>query len=148
MPTVLTASLVVSPTEAYLAYSDERRKLGPNGEPRIARILHTIDAGAVWRELPWVRTLLSKIRHPGYPTWPPEMVQRLVVRDGRLVITHRDEWVPYEPGGESLWESTLDRGEWQTVHIRLMRYDDHDPASPKVRSVQSLPSNFRSPSAH
>ena len=145
MVTVLTASLVVSPTEAYLAYSDERRTLGHNGEPRISRIVHTRDGGVSWRELPWARTLLSRIRHPGYPTWPPEAVQQMTTRDGLLVITHRDEWVPYEPGGESLWESAFEHGEWHTSRIRVLDYEGRDLASPPVRAVAWLPPDFHLP---
>ena len=148
LSTVLTASLVASAREAYLAYSDERRQLGQCGEPRISRILHTVDAGLTWHELPWVRTLMSRIRHPGYPTWPPESVQQLMLRDGRLVITHRDEWVPYEPGGESLWESVFAHGEWHTSRIRAMDYDGRDAASPLMRPLAQLPSEFHPPAAH
>lgn len=145
MPTALTASLVATATEAFLAYSDERRTLGPNGEPRIARILHTRDGGATWREVPWVRTLLSRIRHPGFPTWPPETVLRLSVRESCLVISHRDEWVPYEPGGESLWESTFANGEWKTARIRILDYDGHDSPSSIVTQAPIFPTGFMEP---
>ena len=145
MSTVLTTSLVISPTEAYLAYSDTRRTLGPNGEPRIARILHTLDAGQTWRELPWVRSLLSRIRHPGYPTWPPESILVMTMRDRDLVITHRDEWVPYEPGGESLWESVFENGEWHTVRIRVMDYEVHDSPAQTLRIPAQLPIGFSTP---
>ena len=145
MSTLLTASLVLSPLEAYLAYSDERRTLGHNGEPRISRILHTEDAGLTWHELPWVRSLMSRIRHPGYPTWPPESVQRMATRDDRLLITHHDEWVPYEPGGESLWESVFEHGEWHTSRIRALDYEGPDAASPPTRPVTLLPPGFSSP---
>ena len=145
MPSVLTASLVVSATDAFVAYSDERRTTGPNGEPRIARILHTRDSGTSWHELPWVRSLLSRIRHPGYPTWPPEAVQRLELRSAKLVITHRDEWVPYEPGGESLWESTFDGSEWQAVRVRVLDYDGRDSAVPIGSVEPQLPAGFMPP---
>jgi hypothetical protein len=145
-PSVLTASLVISTTEAFVAFSDERRTLGPNGEPRISRLLHTRDAGASWRELPWVRSLLSRIRHPGYPTWPPEAVLRMELRNAKLVISHRDEWVPYEPGGESLWESTFDWSEWQAARIRVMDYEGSDAATPPfTRVVPSFPRGFTPP---
>lgn len=143
--TLLTTSLVRSPLEAYLAYSDERRMLGHNGEPRISRILHTKDAGLTWHELPWVRSLMSRIRHPGYPTWPPESVQRMTTRDDRLVITHHDEWVPYEPGGESLWESVFEHGEWHTSRIRALDYEGRDAVSMRTRPVMLLPAGFKPP---
>ena len=143
--TLLTTSLVRSPLEAYLAYSDERRMLGHNGEPRISRILHTKDAGLTWHELPWVRSLMSRIRHPGYPTGPPESVQRMTTRDDRLVITHHDEWVPYEPGGESLWESVFEHGEWHTSRIRALDYEGRDAVSMRTRPVMLLPAGFKPP---
>jgi hypothetical protein len=144
---VLTASLVVSPVEAYLAFSEERRSLGPNGEPRIARILHTRDQGVTWREVPWVRSLMSRIRHPGYPTWPPELVIGMRMREGLLRIIHRDEWVPYEPGGESLWESTLDDGEWHLLRIRLIDYETSGAPTHPYRIGRRVPTGFQSPPA-
>jgi hypothetical protein len=102
----VTAQLVVSNQEAYVAYSVTRRLLGPNGEPRIARLLHTSNGGQSWSEIPWRRTLWSRISHLGFPTWPPEGVSQIEFIGEQLTITHRDEWVPFEPGGESLWCST------------------------------------------
>ena len=142
---MLTTSLVLSPVEAYLAYSDERRTPGHNGEPRISRILHTANAGVSWYELPWVRSLMSRIRHPGYPTWPPESVQRMTTRADCLVITHHDAWVPYEPGGESLWESVFEHGEWHTSRIRTLDYDGRDTAAPPTRPATPLPPGFTPP---
>src|SRR5262245_3286707 len=72
----VTAQLVVSSQEAYVAYSVRRRRMGPNGEPRIARLLHTSNRGQTWSEIPWRRTLWSRISHLGFPTWPPEGSRR------------------------------------------------------------------------
>lgn len=141
----LTAQLVVSEHEAYIAYTTNRDPLGPNGEPEIAHVLHTTDGGKTWLELPWNRSLGSRVRHPGYPTWPPENVLNLALIDGNLLIQHRDEWVPYEPGGESLWQSTLRGTMWHNRKLRAMDYDDAD--SPGViPTVQlSLPAPMHPP---
>jgi hypothetical protein len=141
----LTAQLVLSDTEAYLAYVWSREPLGPNGEPRIAVILHTRDGGASWRELNWKRTWWSHVRRAGYPTWPPEAVLSFEHTKDGLAITHRDEWVPFEPGGESLWRSQFNGGRWRCERLRLMDYEGADSAVRTPELVAQLPSTMRSP---
>ena len=140
-----TAQLIVSEVEAYVAYSDRREALGPNGEPWIARIMCTEDGGVSWHAIAWRRTVRSRIRHPGYPTWPPEAVISIVKNESALTILHRDEWVPFEPGGESLWESTLRDGLWSVRHVRLMNYEDSDPAASIAEIVLALPPSMLPP---
>ena len=140
-----TAQLVVSEREAYVALSRERRPPGPNGEPRVAVILHTADGGARWTELPWRRSLLSRLRYPAFPNWPPEAVMRLSLDGARLKIVHRDEHVIYEPGGESLWQSTLHGERWSLRRIRRMDYEGGDKSAAMPRIALELPSTMKAP---
>jgi hypothetical protein len=140
-----TAQLVVSESEAYVAFSDDRRPRGPNGEPRIARLLHTTDGGLTWEATPWRRSLLSRLRYPGFPNWPPEAVIDIALEPEGLTITHRDEHVIFEPGGESLWKSTFRGSAWSVRKVRLMDYErrDHALSIPKV--ALTLPPSIRPP---
>jgi hypothetical protein len=141
----VTAQLVVSSQEAYVAYSVRRRRLGPNGEPRIARLLHTSNGGQTWSEIPWRRTLWSRISHLGFPTWPPEGISQIEYIGERLTITHRDEWVPFEPGGESLWCSTRIGSAWKNRRVRAMRYEDLDSPASIPQINLDLPRSIRPP---
>ena len=140
-----TAQLVVSEREVYVAVSRQRQPLGPNGEPRIAAILHTADGGETWTELPWNRSLFSRLRHPGFPNWPPEGVLAIALERGEVKITHRDEHVIFEPGGESLWESTLHGGTWSIRKLRRMDYDGADGWAAFPAIALSLPSGMIPP---
>jgi len=140
-----TAQLVVSEREAYVAFSDKREPHGPNGEPRVARLLHTVDGGRQWMEVPWRRSLLSRLRHPGFPNWPPEAVLGIAVSTAGLTITHRDEHVIFEPGGESLWESTLRGSAWSVRKVRAMDYDGRDKAVAFPRIALNLPPSILPP---
>jgi hypothetical protein len=141
----LTAQFVLTDMEAYLAYAWKRDPLGPNGESYVAVILHTQDSGATWRELTWRRTWWSRVRHAGYPVWPPEAVLSLEQTTHGLTITHRDEWVPFEPGGESLWRSHFGRGRWHCARVRLMDYEGADNAANVPALVAELPPTMQSP---
>jgi len=140
-----TAQLVISEREAYVALSRDRRPYGPNGEPRVAVLLHTVDAGKVWKELPWRRSFLSRLRHPSFPNWPPEGVLAIAVERGNLKILHRDEHVIFEPGGESLWESTLQGETWTVRKIRRMDYDGADGSTAYPRITLQLPPTMTPP---
>ena len=85
-----TAGFVLSESEAYLALSAERRPSGPNGEFRIAFILHTQDAGASWTQLPCRRSLWSWVRHP-FAQWPPEDIVSIEHTPQGLRITYWEE---------------------------------------------------------
>lgn len=140
----ITAQLILSESEAYVAYSSPRQPRGPNGETFQAHLLHTKDGGNTWTQLDWQRSVLSQLQHWGYPTWPPETVSSLEWINNALTITHRDEWVPYEPGGESLWQSVLRDTSWQTEKIRPMDYEGAD--DPSISTIQlRLPSTIQSP---
>lgn len=128
----LTAQLVLSDKEAYLAYSWKRHPPGREGELHLATILHTTDGGNIWTELAWDRTWWSRMVHQALPTWPPEAVIAIDRTAKGLTITHRDEWVPYETGRESLWRSHRSRGRWRTSRVRPMNYEGTD-------SVESIP---------
>ena len=131
-----------------MAGSSERTPKGPNGEWDLARVLHSVDGGRHWRALPWRRAFLSWLRHPGFPNWPPESVLNIRQTDGRLYITHRDEWVPFEPGGESLWESCFDGARWSVRRLRFMDYERRDcPAPVPGIDLAALPSSIRAPDA-
>jgi hypothetical protein len=144
-PPRLTAQLVLSDTEAYLAYSLRRDLLGPNGELRVASILRTEDGGTSWVELHWDRTWWSQLAHASFPTWPPEAISAMDRTAKGLGITHRDEWVPYESGGESLWCSVLSRGRWRTRRVRRMDYEGTDSFATVPEIVAQLPAAMRLP---
>jgi hypothetical protein len=141
----LTAQLIVSDAEAYLAYSWKRHPLGRDGELHLATILHTKDGGSTWTELSWDRTWWSRIRHQARPTWPPEAVMAIERTTKGLAITHRDEWVPYESGGESLWRSQWLRGRWRTSRVRPMSYEGTDSADSVPEIAMQLPASMRLP---
>jgi len=140
-----TAQLVLSEREAYVALTRERRPYGPNGEPRVAVLLHTTDGGARWREVAWRRTLLSQVRYPGFPNWPPEAIMAIALEASQLKITHRDEHVIFEPGGESLWESTLRGEKWSLRKVRRLDYDGADGWMAVPRITLDLPPGMRPP---
>jgi hypothetical protein len=140
-----TAQLVVSEREAYVALSRDRRPAGPNGEPRVAVLLHTVDGGEVWKELPWRRSFLSRLRHPAFPNWPPEAVMTIAVERDVVKILHRDEHVIYEPGGESLWQSTLHGTTWSVRKIRRMDYEGADSSVAIPQITLGLPPTIRRP---
>src|SRR5580765_7148167 len=119
-----TAQLVVSGREAYVALSRDRWPSGPNGEPepRVAVLLHTVDGGKVWKELHWRRSILTQLRHPEFPNWPPEAVLAIAIEADCVKIVHRDEHGIFGPAGESLWESTLHGLTWSMNRIRAMDY--------------------------
>ncbi len=145
-PRGYTALLVLSAHEAYVAGSVERVPKGPNGEWHLAHVLHTSDGGLSWRALPWRRTLLSRWRHPGYPNWPPEFVLGIHQTDEGLFITHRDEWVPYESGGESLWKAHFDGARWSVRRLRFLDYEAIDsPAPIPTVDLASLPASIQPP---
>ena len=105
------------------------------------------DAGATWIPVPLVRTIWSSIRFWGFPVWPPEYIDTIGVERGLLRIGFRDDWVPFEPGGESLWTANLpSRRLWTVARIRLMDYDGLDvPGAPPAIDVE-LPPGFGLPS--
>ena len=111
-------------------------------------VLHPVDGGSHWRALPWRRTIFSRWRHPGYPNWPPEGVLGICRTNGQLSITHRDEWVPFEPGGESLWQSSFDGANWAVRRLRFLDYEARDnPAPiPEIDLALSLPASIQPPS--
>ncbi len=128
----LTAQWVSSDLTAVLAYSCRW------GAQNIAVLLHTTDGGRTWHRLPWERTWWDRMHRWGYPTWPPETVSDVSMSASGLVIVFRDEWVPFEPGGESLWRARrAASGAWWTARLRAMRYEEEpgDPALP-VPSVE------------
>jgi hypothetical protein len=141
----LTAQLTLSDTEAFLAYSGRRDPPGPNGEPSIATILHTQDGGITWAQIAWGRGLWSWVRYPGFPTWPPEAVMSMEYTSQGLRITHRDEWVIFEPGGESLWRTTLVDGRWSPARLRYMNYEGRDSPALLSEIAANLPPAMRHP---
>lgn len=132
----LTAQFILSVTDIALAYACPRYVRGPNGETDIACLLRTRDAGAQWQPVSWRRGFIDRIRHGGFPVWPPEAVISLAGDQSQLEVTFRDEWVPFEPGGESLWRAHRPNGgTWKVQRIRLMDYDGEDTPA-KVPDVQ------------
>jgi hypothetical protein len=121
---------------------------GPSGQVRKAFLLCSRDEGATWKPVALVRTIRSHIRFWGYPVWPPERIDAIVVERGLLRVGFRDEWVPFEPGGESLWMGTYSssRSLWTVKRVRRMDYDGLDvPNHPPPIEVE-LPPGFAPPS--
>jgi hypothetical protein len=142
----LTAQLVLSDTEVVLAYSCARAKPGPNGEFHVARLYRTVDGGVRWSPMLLARTWFNRLRYWGFPVWPPEAISSLAVSGEGIEMLFRDEWVPFEPGGESLWRARLTRsGLWRASRVRLMRYDTDDPAWPVPDIRLELPPSVAPP---
>ncbi len=116
----LTAQLVLSDVRAYLAYTAYRRPPGLNGESRAAFILQTEDTGASWTQIPWRRSIWSRVRHPLGPSWPPEDIVSMEVTPQGLRVTHRDEEGMSDSGGQPLWQSRLVDGKWSVRRLRAM----------------------------
>ena len=143
----LTAQLVLSDREVVLAYSYLRGDPGPNGESHVARLFRTTDGGASWSSVSMARTWFDRVRFWGFPVWPPEAVSSVVARGQDIEILFRDEWVPFEPGGESLWRGRLTAaGRWRMSRVRHMRYDTDDPAIPIPEIALDLPRSVAPPS--
>jgi hypothetical protein len=140
----LTAQLVLSGSRAYLGYSAYRRPPGPNGESRIAFILQTEDAGASWTQMPWRRSIWSSVRHP-LATWPPEDIVSMAHTPQGLRVTHRDEEVMFEPGGEALWQSRFVDGKWSLRRLRAMDYKRTDSPNPLPELPRELPLGMQPP---
>jgi len=61
-------------------------------------------------------------------------------------MVFRDEWVPFEPGGESLWAGTQrSDGLWHVERIRYMDYETSDEAHPPPHVAPRLPEEFEEP---
>lgn len=142
----LTAQLVLSNTEALLAYSVCNERRGANGETHTAALFQTLDAGCMWTRVSLGRTLVDRFRHLGFPTWPPEAIMELSSEHSTLHFVFRDEWVPFEPGGESLWRATQrPNGKWATSRIRYMDYDGADSPVPIPEVALHLPTAIEKP---
>ena len=144
----LTAQLIVSDRKATLAFSIPNQAPGPNGELSVAILLGTSDGGKTWNGISLVRTFWNRLRYWGYPTWPPEAVIELADGQFGAEMTFRDEWVPYESGGESLWKAVQNRdGKWSVSRIRFMDYEDRDSPHHIPEIVPSLPPTMLKPPA-
>jgi len=142
----LTAQLVLCGDGALLAYSVRNDTRGHDGETHFAALLSTRDAGDTWTRIPLHRTFLDRCRHWGYPTWPPEAIIELASSQSGTQMVFRDEWVPFEPGGESLWRAVQHRnGKWSISRIRYMVYDSEDCPSQIPEIALLLPPTMKSP---
>jgi hypothetical protein len=131
---------------AAIACSARRTSPGPNGEWHQAFVVWSGDAGVTWSCLPLVRTVWSCFRFWGFPVWPPEYIDAVAIERGLIRVDFRDEWVPFEPGGESQWTGRRSaRGLWTVKRVRLMDYDGADlPRSPPPIAID-LPRGFQPP---
>jgi hypothetical protein len=137
----------VSGDSAAIAYSVHRIVPGPNGESQQAFVLFSSDRGATWTPVPLVRTVWSSVRFCGFPVWPPESIDTIETKDGLLRIGFRDEWVAFEPGGESLWDGIRwPNGLWTVTRLRLMDYDGADIPGQAAATEVILPEGFARPS--
>ncbi len=132
---------------AAIAYSVEGDSYGPNGQLKQSVVLFTRDRGATWTPAPLVRTIWSNFRYWGFPVWPPESIDAIEIDAASLRMRFRDEWVPFEPGGESLWSARRGSGDlWTVARIRLMDYDGADSPASVAPIEVSLPPEFAAPS--
>jgi hypothetical protein len=113
----------------------ERRRL--NGVPYLVWVSASRDGGRSWIDLPMTRGVWSFLRYWGYPTWPPENALKFYESDGRIVLEHRDEWVPGDTSAKpALWQSVYiaDQRSWRIKRVRFMDYeggsDKPESASP------------------
>ena len=142
----LTAQLALSDKHVVLAYCYRRQIPGPNGETHIAKLFQTTDGGAGWSQLSLVRTWFDRAYRWGFPVWPPESVSSIVAHGREFEILFRDEWVPFEPGGESLWRARrTSSGSWRTHRVRYMRYESDDPPILIPEIAPELPSSVALP---
>jgi hypothetical protein len=147
-PSYYATGYCIDADRAAIAYTVRRVVPGPNGESQQAFVLCTSDRGATWRPLPLVRTVASLVRFWGFPVWPPEFIAAIGFERGRLQIGFRDEWVVYEPGGESLWSGSCSaRGLWSVRRVRPMDYPREDASAATRRIELNLPREFASPPA-
>jgi len=122
-------------------------KLGPNGESDVALVFRTEDRGATWTPLPFTREVWSFFRFFGFPVWPPEAVSAVELRQDTVVMAFRDEYVMFEPGGESLWIGTWSRRNvWRIRRVRRMQYETNvDDCSTLPSIALDLPAGFTPP---
>ena len=145
----LTAQVVLTDSEAVLAFSCALQSRVPGGEMHQTILLRTTDAGMIWEPIPLRRTLMSHIWRWGWPTWPPEAVMELTGGRTGLEMTFRDEWAPYDRGDESLWRAVEQRpGVWKTSRIRFMDYENSDSPISLSAIPLNLPSGMKPPDEH
>ena len=136
----------VAGDNAAIAYSVQLEVRGPNGESTQAFVIVTRDRGATWTPAPFVRTIASNLRFWGFPVWPPEAIDEIEFDDGSLRIRFRDEWMMFEPGGESMWTGRRLPGDlWTVARVRLMDYDNADKATTAPPIDVSLPAEISPP---
>jgi hypothetical protein len=112
----------------------------------MAFVVVSRDAGETWTHLPFVRTIGSYYRYWGFPVWPPEHVDAVEFDGGSISICFRDEWVTFEPGGESLWTGHCSaRGLWTVRRVRLMDYEGGDTSAPPQELCVQLPPGYHPP---
>jgi hypothetical protein len=121
---------------------------GPSGEAHVAFLIRSDDRGATWSVVPLCRPISSEVRYWGFPVWPPEFITSVALDGDRARIVFADEWVPFEPGGESLWGGTERRdGLWHVERLRYMDYEGQDPAASPPPVESSLPEGFDEPAS-
>lgn len=132
---------------ALIACSLRREVCGPNGEADVAFLVRSDDRGATWSVVPLCRPVSSQFWYWGFPVWPPEFIASVALDGGTARIVFRDEWVLFEPGGESLWAGAQrSDGLWRIERVRYMRYEESsDEAIPVSPVESSLPEGFEEP---
>ncbi|MGH6692547.1 MAG: hypothetical protein ACREF4_17910, partial [Gammaproteobacteria bacterium] len=75
----------------------------------------------------------------------PEAILGIAAGARGLTITHRDEEVLFEPGGESLWESTRRGDTWTVRRLRLMDYNGNDATMVVPQITLALPPSITPP---
>lgn len=136
----------VSGACAALAFRVRLVENGPHGRCACAFVLYTRDGGASWQPLPLLQSAYSKLRFRGFPVWPPESIDALDYNRGQLVLHFRDEYVPWESGGESLWRARISvDGLAHIERIGFLDYAKHDLPGFAPAIAPRLPAHIQAP---
>ena len=128
--------LYEAPTkESFMFTAEELPKRGPNGESSRARLYHSVDCGASWREVSLRLDLRSRVVAKFCTSWPPEIIDDVHLEKGTLWITFHDREsegesspLPFSLGDESIWKARYvpSRARWRLQRVRRLDYDGKD----------------------
>lgn len=106
-----------------------------HGRQRRIRVLVSGRAGDDEQEVTLALSCGSWLRYGVLGSWPPERAMGLRSDGDCVVVTYRDEWVPFErpvfPFGydrESEWAARFDPAQrkWHLIRLRLLDYEAAD----------------------
>lgn len=110
----------------------DRVHRGRNGEMTTAKLYRSVDDGVTWLEVPLHLNWRSLIYGKTVTSWPPESIDSVAIKEGKLTFIFHDredeyERLPFGCGDESLWEATKNKnGTWTLRRLRKLDYDGVD----------------------